>query len=160
MTRFLVLLVSFAIMLLGACAPLSTYYRPGAEVSRMQSDLLKCDVRALDSAPVATVWRQGPPRYIPSRRYCYNDGRCYYRGGYYIQGDIYSVDANRSLRNRVQNQCMADRGYQPVSIPACSQAVQNQVPVARMSVMPELTENSCAIKYRDGSWQVVTVAAR
>ncbi|MFD3189210.1 hypothetical protein ACFMPD_02915 [Sedimentitalea sp. HM32M-2] len=145
-------------LFLGACGPLSIYYRPGASVSRMQTDATRCEVAALKDAPVANQIRQRPPIYFPGGQYC-TGGGCYYRPGYWADGGIYTVDVNRDLRLRVQDMCMAQKGYQPVTVPRCSAAVARAVPPAPTRTLPRLTEESCAIPYDDGTWQIVTPQA-
>ncbi|WP_424986726.1 hypothetical protein [Microbulbifer sp. S227A] len=142
-------------MMVGACGPLSLYYRPGAEVSRMQTDATRCEVDALRDAPVANEIRQRPPVYFPGNRYCTGNG-CYYNPGYWVDGGLYSVDVNQDLRRRVMDICMAEKGYQPVSIPRCAANVASAAPRVATSTLPTLARNSCAIRYDDGSWQIVT----
>lgn len=142
-------------VLLIGCLPVSTYYAEGVSVARRDRDNLDCDVAALRDAPVANQTRQSPPLYIP-RRSCDRRGRCYGRGGYWVPGDIYSVDVNARLRSRVKAQCMADRGYRPVKIPACPVSIANAAPPGTTTVLPRLGPNSCAIRNDDGSLQIVT----
>ena len=139
---------------LAACGPLSIYYRPGVSVARMQNDQINCEVRALKDAPVANQVRQRPPIYFPGTRYC-NAGRCSVTPGYWASGGIYTVDVNADLRGRVQDQCMAQKGYQPVSVPRCSGAVIRAATPQPTRTLPKLTENTCAIRYDDGNWQIV-----
>jgi hypothetical protein len=147
-----------AVLLLTGCSTsLSIYHREGAVVSRMQNDLLNCEVSALADVPVSTQIRRGPPEYYPGYRVCQNDGRCYYRGGYFFPGEVYTVDGNLGLRKRVLQQCMANQGYSPVTVPNCPNAVRSKVPVAATQVLPQLSEQSCAIRNDDGSWQIVTL---
>ena len=138
-----------------ACAPLSIYHKPGVSVSRMQSDQLACEVRALKDAPVANRVRQEPPRFIPARRICDGAGHCTVRHGYWLPGRVYTVDVNADLRKRVETSCMAARGYSPVSIPPCPQSVADAAPVAATRTLPTLAPNSCAIRNDDGSFQIV-----
>lgn len=145
-----------AALLLAACAPLSIYHREGAPVSRMQSDLLSCEISALADVPVNNQVRQEPPVYIPARRSCNSDGHCYTRGGFFEPGRIYTVDVNAGLRDRAETQCMATRGYAPVTVPNCPNSVFRAVPKAMTEVLPRLSPRSCAIRYQDGSWQIVT----
>ncbi|MBK0327063.1 hypothetical protein I5535_07130 [Rhodobacteraceae bacterium F11138] len=146
-TMRVVFQIVMAGLLVGACGPLSIYYRPGVEVSRLESDTTRCQVIALRDAPVANQIRQSPPMYMPYYGY---------GGGYWAGGGIYSVDVNAELRARVLNMCMAEKGYQPVNVPRCSDAVARQVPFDPTQTLPSLSRNSCAIPYRDGTWQIVT----
>jgi hypothetical protein len=140
--------------LLAGCAPLEIYYRPGVEVSRLRSDTLACEVAALKAAPVANEIRQRPPVYFPPRQFC-NTGTCYVRPGYWVDGGTYTVDVNRPLRGRVETSCMADKGYSPVAIKQCPQSVSDQVAEQSTSRLPALSDNSCAVRNKDGSFLIV-----
>ena len=151
-----VLKVVAAFAVLSGCGPVSMYYQPGVAVSRLDTDHTNCEVSALRDAPVANQIRRDPSIFIPSRSYCNSAGSCYTRPGYWVHGDIYTVDVNAGLRQRVLDQCMQQKGYQQVSIPRCSQAVQNATPSAATQSLPALTEASCMIRYNDDQFQIVT----
>ena len=142
------------ILAIAACAPLSIYYRPGASVARMQTDQTQCQVRALKQAPVANQIRQRPPIYFPGRQICSASG-CYYSPGYWMGGGYYTVDVNAGLRGRAEQQCMGAKGYQPVTVPLCAPGIKSQVVAQQTRTLPPLTEQSCSIRYDDGSWQIV-----
>ncbi len=141
------------VLLLGACAPLSIYYKPGVSVARLETDLTGCQVKALRDAPVATQIRQSPPVFYPGRVYCDGAGQCWRGAPYWVEGSIYSVDVNAGLRERVTDQCMATQGYQPVQVPNCPAGLA--VPPGRTEVLPKLGPNSCAVKQSDGSFLIV-----
>lgn len=143
---------------LAGCAPLSIYHREGVEVTRMRSDQTNCEVSALRDVPEARQIRRGPARYIPGPRYCDRNGYCRYGAGYYIPGEVYTVDANAGLRGRVADQCMAQKGYAPVTLPRCSNAVAQSVPPGSTRVLPKLTSSSCVIRNQGGTWQIVSQA--
>ncbi|WP_262386662.1 hypothetical protein ROLI_021670 [Roseobacter fucihabitans] len=138
-----------------ACAPLSIYYKEGAEVTRLQTDQLNCEIAALSDVPVSNQIRQEPPVYIPSRRYCDGAGRCHIRGGFFEPGQIYTVDVNANLRGRAEGQCMAQKGYAPVTVPNCPNAVFRAAPKGATQVLPRLSAQSCVIQYQDDTWQIV-----
>ncbi len=144
-----------AFLALAACAPLTIYYRPGVEVTRMQRDQTQCAVGALNQAPVAEQLRQRPPIFYPGGQVCNATG-CYFTPGFWVDGGLYTVDVNANLRGQVEQQCMGDRGYQPVTLPLCNQSIKSQVAPRQTRTLPALTEQSCSIRYDDGSWQVVT----
>ena len=151
--------VCAGLLVLASCAPLEIYHREGVPVTRMQSDLLACEVSALADVPVSNQVRREPPRYIPSRRICKADGSCYTRGGYYIPGEVYTVDVNLGLRERAEQQCMVDKNYLPATLPNCPNAVFRAAPKGATQVLPRLTSQSCAIRYTDGTWQIVNQAS-
>ncbi len=144
------------VMLLTACGPLSIYYREGESVSKMQEQTTQCKVQALEQAPVANQVRQSPPTYWPGRTYCDGSGRCYRSGGWWEPGRIYTVDVNQPLRNTVEAQCMAKKGFRPVSLPPCKSGVKSRVPATRTTTLPPLNTESCFVKFDDGSFQIIT----
>ncbi|WP_300029998.1 hypothetical protein [uncultured Roseobacter sp.] len=142
-------------LLLTACAPVEMYYNAGTEVSRLDADLLGCQVAAAQDVPVSNQTRREPPQFYPGRRICRSDGSCYTTGGWYEPGDVYTVDVNAGLRGRVTEQCMADRGYAQVSIPRCTgEKARNAIPAVTL-VLPELTPQSCIIRNQDKTWQIM-----
>ena len=146
------------VLALGACAPMSLYYRPGVSVAQMQSDSTECEVRALRDAPVANQIRQNPPVLIPGNTWCNADGQCHTAPGTWVDGGFTSVDVNANLRDRVMQQCMAKRGYQPVTLPECSASVKAAVVPGQTTTLPGLTETSCVVRHSGGGWQIVTPA--
>ncbi|TMM54526.1 hypothetical protein [Sulfitobacter sabulilitoris] len=146
------------VLVAGGCAPLSIYHREGVRVAQMQADTTTCQVQALRDVPVANSLRRGPPRYVPGGRVCRSDGTCYSRGGFYLPGEIYTVDVNLPLRRRVEAQCMAARGYAPVTVPPCPGGVSRRVPPGQTEVLPALTPRSCVVRQQGGGWRIVTRA--
>lgn len=143
------------LLILAGCAPMSIYYRTGTPVARMQADTTRCEVRALREAPVATQIRQYPPTYVPGARVCNARGDCWTRPGYWIDGPLYTVDVNARLRARVEQLCMAEKGYRPVDLPLCPAEVRQSTPPGVTTVLPPLTPEACVIRNSDGSWQIV-----
>ncbi len=142
-------------LICAGCSPLTTYYKPGETVSRLNRDTTSCEVKALKDAPVATEIRQRAPVYYPGYNRCRSDGRCYRTSGYWADGGVYSVDVNKGLRQRVTDQCMADLGYGRVEIASCSPDVKSRVTAARTTVLPTLGPSSCFIRNDDGSYQIL-----
>lgn len=144
--------MTFALALSACSGPLDTYYRTGSEVSRLQSDLLSCEVSALKDVPVAFSIRQWPTTGFVGSYYC---GAGPYCLGGSLGGGIYSVDVNQDLRTRVTDQCMSEKGYSPISIPRCSESVTLDAPGEQTTVLPKLTASSCVIRNQDGTFQIV-----
>ena len=143
-------------LLLSACAPLSTYYREGVEVSRLNADQTTCEIDALQSVPPSNQIRREPPYYIPAERRCNGRGHCRAYGGYWIPGEIYTVDVNRGLRDRAARMCMAEKGYTRITLPDCAPAVASSVQSAVTTKLPPLHPQSCAIRRGKGRWQIVS----
>jgi hypothetical protein len=120
----------------------------------MQTDTLGCETQALRDAPVANQIRQSPPVFYRGERFC-NAAGCYYGPGYWIPGDFYTVDVNRSLRGRLEQNCMAEKGYQLVKLPNCNLSIAKAAGSAQTTHLPQISDRSCAIKNKDGSFQIV-----
>ncbi|WP_246139442.1 hypothetical protein [Falsiphaeobacter marinintestinus] len=153
--HYLLAILGFAGMV-GCDTSLTTFYKPGVAVSRLQTDQTRCEVDALKDAPVANEIRQRPPVYLPGRRVCNSAGQCWTNPGYWVDGGFYTVDVNTDLRKRVLDMCMAGKGYEPITIPACSLQVREAVAPRQTTALPKLGPTTCVIKYQDKSWQIVT----
>ena len=146
-------LVSF---ILTACNPVSLWYRQGAEVGKLNSDLTNCRVRAAQAVPVNQQIRRTPTYVSPVQTNCYGTGysmQCYSTGGNVTGGNIYSFDANSGLRTDVISQCMGQQGYQLVEFPQCDSSGAAQA--TNYSRLPAISPNSCVAKVSGDSWVVV-----
>ena len=144
-----------AVCLLGACAPIGLYYKPGAPVALADRALLDCKVVAVNKVPVHPVTRVIPGPRLPPRQVCDANGNCTLFPGQHLPPEIVTEDANAGLREQVVAQCMADKGYQFVRIPACSAGISDAVTPQQTTVYPRLRENSCVVR-KSGVWQIVT----
>ncbi|APE45364.1 hypothetical protein BOO69_07750 [Sulfitobacter alexandrii] len=153
--RHLRIIALLGLGLATGCAPLTTYYKPGVAVDRLNRDTTACQVSALRDVPASTQVRRIPPEFVPPRRRCDSAGNCSVVPGYYIPGETVSFDPNDGLRDRVERQCMADKGYAPVSIPPCPDTIARAAPPAATRVLPALGPRACVIRNRDGSFQIV-----
>ncbi|WP_170383093.1 hypothetical protein [Ruegeria atlantica] len=152
-----VLRLLLPVMALSACdGPLSLYYREGESVSRLQTETTQCQVQAINEVPVANQVRQSPPTYWPGRTYCDGRGQCYRSAGWWQPGRVYTVDVNQGLRNQVEAQCMAKKGFRPVSLPPCKQADKSRAPAVPTTTLPPLTTQSCYVKYDNESFQIIS----
>ena len=141
------------LVLLTACTPVTTFYKPGASLSLLAKDQTRCDVAALDKVPTALSKVQDPPTFIPSERVCDADGNCRVFPPEIIPGRIRTVDLNAELRGRVSNQCMESKGYTNVSLPLCPTGVTASGPTR---VLPDLTPESCVILKNREIFAIVT----
>ncbi|WP_025057454.1 hypothetical protein [Sulfitobacter noctilucicola] len=152
----MILIATVGLGALAACASLDTYYKPGTSVATLNRETTACQVKALRDVPVTQQIRRNPPIFVPGERVCNAEGKCKTRPDRYIDGGIETYDPNEGLRLRVERQCMADKGFAPVSIPACPDAVARSAPSRATTRLPALTEGSCVIRNPDGSFQIVT----
>jgi hypothetical protein len=148
-------LLVIALATVTACAPLNTYYRAGVSVDRLNRDTTACEVKALRDVPASVQVRRTPPEFVPAYKRCDSAGNCTIVPGYVIPGETITFDPNDGLRKRVEGQCMADKGYAPVSIPPCPDHVAKAATVGKTRTLPTLTPKSCVIRNRDGSFQIV-----
>ena len=141
---------------LAACGSLSTYYKPGASVEVLNRQTLTCETTALREVPPSTQIRRTPPQLIRGKQTCNANGVCFTTPDRYLPGEIITYDPNDGLRRRVEQQCMADAGFTPVSIPSCPDAVARAASGEPTKILPNLNENSCVIRRKDGTFQIVT----
>lgn len=151
--HFILFLSAF---LLTGCSPVVTYYQAGAPVSLMEDALLDCQVAALQDAPIATQIRQGPPRYIPGRVYCHGGDNCYRGAGYFVSGEVYTVDTNARLRSDLTTRCMAREGFQRIELPRCAAGTSLPDLSTQTEVMPPLAEKSCIAETPDGRPKIIS----
>jgi len=67
-----------------------------------------------------------------------------------------SYDANEGLRARVTEQCMAQAGYRPVSLPQCDPDRVRAAQIAADAPQPRLDATSCTLRLPTGEWRIVT----
>ncbi|SEM15966.1 hypothetical protein SAMN05443999_11438 [Roseovarius azorensis] len=140
---------------LTACAPPALYYKPGASPAQVESNLTNCAVAALDRVPRDIRTRFIPAQYS-TRTYCNSYGRCYPRTYLVQPARTESYDANAALRGRVTEQCMAEAGYRPVSLPQCDPAEVRLSALPADPAQPPLGPGSCALRLASGKWRIVT----
>ncbi len=155
---------SGCLALLAACEMtpqyLSDYYRAGVSPGKIQADKTSCQITALREVPRAMATGQTPtyttPTYTsPTYTNCYGGGysaSCTttggnVSGGQTYGGQVYSYDANQELRQKVEAQCMAQNGYQYISLPLCTpeQAAGGFTPYGNRG-MPEASLVLCVVK--------------
>ena len=143
--------------LLAACGSETLYYRPGIEVTRAQGDEVTCGRTALAQAPVRMEREIIPGRFIPPRKFCNKAGQCAIEPAQWTPDCYVTNDVNKDLRSRIARQCMAEKGYQRITLPPCSDAVRASVPPAITTVMPRITSTSgaCVIQRQNGYYQIV-----
>lgn len=110
---------------LSACAPTTqtVYWQDGTTQGRINQAVTQCQVEALQSVPQSVAVGTTPRYTTPVQTNCYDTGyglQCNSTGGQTLGGQTYSYDPNSDLRNRVEAQCMANRGYSLVSLPVCT----------------------------------------
>ena len=157
--------------LLAGCATLGTnsnylYKDTPTTRSEKADDVLTCKVSAANEVPVSNQSSTTPTWTTPvitSPVSCYTSGgytNCtggVTTGGQTMGGNLVTMDVNRELRSRVEDRCLANKGYIRTSfpIPTCS---AEQVPagfVSNNSILYEPTEGSCVVNGTAGNGSVV-----
>ena len=144
-----------AILLITGCTPLSLYYKEGTPVQRLNSDQANCKIEALKAVPVDQRTRIIPGTESP-KTICDAAGNCHTIWVQVTPDRIETYDANEDLRDDYATQCMGRKGYQPVRLPLCDDAVVQSTRLAPTTVLPALSANSCAIRLKTGQYQIVT----
>lgn len=121
MKKFSILTILFV----GACVatgPVAVVYKPGSTGEQRSAALLDCETQALAKVPRAIATGVTPTYTTPSNVQCYGSGAyvsCQQYGGQTYGGNVYNYDANQDLRDRVSLQCLAQKGFQIISLPTC-----------------------------------------
>ena len=140
---------------LGGCAPLNLFYKEGAPVQRLNSDLGSCTQAGLRNVPVDIDTRYIPGQEIP-KTFCDASGYCQTVWVQISPDRIEKFDTNENARDDYVAACMAQKGYQPVQLPACTDAVVQSTQLSATTVLPPLSADSCAIRLNTGQYQIVT----
>jgi len=128
------------------------YYKAGVGFTQIQNDKTDCQVSAVQKVPQHTVIQTSPSYTVPTQTYCNRIGNqvlCNQTGGQTYGGTVSSTDANANLRARVWAQCMAQKKYRIVNIPACRQGV-SLASQGNEKVLRPLSQMTCYIAYPSG----------
>lgn len=119
-----------AIIVAPACSTDNTryMYKPDSTVSisQKEQDMFECEVEAIRAVPQDNKLITTPTYTSPVS--CNTIGySTYCSGGNVYGGDVYTIDANLSLRREYESRCLAQRGYLTTQspIPKCT---EDQVP--------------------------------
>lgn len=143
---------------LGGCLSQTLYYRSGASIDRARADEVECGRIALAQAPVAREREVIHDALLPGPVICEvidGERQCYREPPWAAPPRVVVRDVNKELRALIARQCMADRGYDRVTLPACSDQVAASVTPAITRVMPRLTPQSCVIRQGGEKYQIV-----
>lgn len=132
-----------------ATGPVNVVYKPGSTGEQRLSALTECETQALAKVPRAMATGMTPAYTTPSNVQCYGTGAyvsCQQYGGQTYGGDVYSYDANQDLRDRVTMQCLAQKGFQTISLPSCD-AEQSKRAVSSMGrKQPTYDKIECVVE--------------
>ena len=97
-------------------------YRAGDNEAKRQRSITDCQIEAAQRVPQQMVVRTTPSYTTPVQTQCNRIGTqtfCNSTGGDTYGGQTYTSDANAGLRVQAFAQCMGDKGYRFVNVPAC-----------------------------------------
>ncbi|KAA2316112.1 hypothetical protein DL237_13540 [Pseudooceanicola sediminis] len=150
---------------LAGCAPQTPYerytsgevmrnypYRAGASGAQTQRAITDCQVSAAQRVPQQLLVQTTPTYVTPTQTQCNRYGTqtiCNTTGGQIMGGQTYTSDANAGLRARVYAQCMADKGFRAVDLPACPVGTPLTATFTAPTLAP-LARSSCYIVTPDG----------
>lgn len=115
------------ILVVAACSTGPTVYpvlwKTGSTSAQRLAEGNECEVRALRDAPRSIATGVSPSFTTPVSVTCANYGNvtnCQQYGGQTFGGQSYSTDLNADLRERIYQQCMAEKGYSSLVFPGCT----------------------------------------
>ena len=164
--RSLLVLGFVGTVFLAGCGPqmnVNYNYKPQPTTKGQKAkDLLDCAVKASQAVPTNNRIATTPTYTTPVACNTYGavstyggfgsySGNTYCTGGQTYGGQNYSYDANAELRNKVENQCMVEKGYLTtrIPIPYCK---QEQIPagyITSSTILHEPVAGACAIDGTD-----------
>jgi hypothetical protein len=131
-------------------------YKAGVGWAEIDRDKTNCEIEAAQRVPQNIVVQSSPTYTTPTQTYCNQIGTqtfCNTTGGQTYGGQTTSSDANAGLRVRAYGQCMAQRGYRFVDIPACPPGtdISSQ---HNETVLRPLSRRTCYQAYESGGYAI------
>jgi hypothetical protein len=121
-------------------------YKAGASWSSSDSDATDCRIEASQRVPQNIVESTTPTYTTPVSSQCNQIGTqtlCTQTGGRTRRGRTTSTDTNVSLRTRAYEQCMVNKNYRFVDIPACPPVPNLHALIIETALFPPLTPTTC-----------------
>jgi hypothetical protein len=131
-------------------------YKAGVGWNQIDRDKTDCEIEAAQRVPQNIVVRSSPTYTTPTQTSCNQIGTqtfCNTTGGQIYGGQTTSSDANAGLRMRAYGQCMAQRGYRFVDIPACPPGTDLSSQ-HNETVLRPLSQRTCYQVYESGAYAV------
>lgn len=129
-----------SLVTLAACVTEPSVYtaawKIGQNGAARETDITACEVESLSKVPRALTTNVTPVYRTPSNVQCTSYGystNCVDYGGQVYGGQAYTQDVNAGLRERVQWQCLARKGYTPITRPTCTVEQRKAGETARSS---------------------------
>jgi hypothetical protein len=120
-------------------------YKAGTTPAETQRTLTDCQIEAAQRVPQQMVVRTTPSYTTPVQTQCNRIGTqtfCNSTGGDTYGGQTYTSDANAGLRVQAFAQCMGDKGYRFVNVPACPMGT-TAANLDKSPVLRPFSRNTC-----------------
>lgn len=153
-TSFLLTALTCTLLTAGCAREID--YREGATMAEVNRARDTCALAAETQAPYRPATRMEPGDWIPERKVCDAAGNCTIRPGRMGLPQIVRYDGNATRRVLLARTCLADKGFDRVSLPYCQSNVRNATPQAVTRVLPPLTPQSCIIGRGGSAYQIVS----
>lgn len=141
-------------LLLAGCTQ-EIYYRQGATLAEVQRAEDACALQSEAAAPYKPQSRIIPESFVSERKVCDAQGNCEIVPVVRSFPKFETVDLNAERRVLLARTCMAQKGYDRVSLPYCD-AAQRQGATGVTRTLPALSVNSCIIPRGSNAYQIVT----
>ena len=131
-------------------------YKAGVGWAEIDRDKINCEIEAAQRVPQNIVVQTSPSYTTPTQTYCNQVGTqtiCNTTGGQTYGGQTTSTDANAGLRSRAYAQCMAQKNYRFVDIPACPTGTDLSSQHNETILRP-LSRRTCYQAYPSGSFAI------
>lgn len=148
-------LLASAILGITAGCTQQIYYKAGASTAQVQRAQDACALQAEQAAPYRAVTRILPPRIIPARQVCDAQGNCQVIPARQGLPEFETIDGNAERRVLLARTCMAEQGFDRVSLPYCDSAQRQSVAAGVTRTLPRIGEQSCIISRGSGAYQIV-----
>ncbi|WP_407493370.1 hypothetical protein [Pseudooceanicola sp. MF1-13] len=144
-----------AALALAGCAQ-QIYYKPGVTTAQVQRAQDACALQAQTAAPYRPETRIRPAPLIPEKQVCDAQGNCQIVPAQQGFPEFETVDANAERRVLLARTCMAEAGFDRVTLPTCDSAQRQSVAVGVTRTLPRISEASCIIPRGGDAYQIVT----
>lgn len=120
-------------------------YKAGTTPAETQRSVTDCQIEAAQRVPQQMVIQTTPSYTTPVQTQCNQIGTqtfCNSTGGDAYGGQTYTSDANAGLRVQAFAQCMGDKGYRFMNVPACPMGT-TAADLDKSPVLRSFSRNTC-----------------
>ena len=141
--------------------PITYFFKPGVSIAQKDKDSFDCELEASRTVPVNSQIGTTPTYRTPIQTSCYGY-TCTTTGGQVYGGNVYSYDANKSLREEYYGRCLAQKGYQSAMVPVCPTDLKLSDDLKKTLVgkVRAPTEGACAYQVTQRSGNLIYKSER